>query len=103
MSAATIMTLLYGALAIVGGIIGFKQANSTASLISGLGTGIGLLIAGGGLLQGQPWGLWLAIALTLLLVIVFIGRLVKTRKFMPAGLMVVVGVVTLIGLMTGLS
>jgi uncharacterized membrane protein (UPF0136 family) len=99
MSAAMIMTLIYGALAMIGGIIGFKQAQSKASLISGLVTGIGLLIAGVGLLQAQMWGFWLAIALTLLLVVVFIGRLVKTRKFMPAGLMVVVGVVTLIALL----
>jgi len=95
MSAATILTFVYGALAIVGGIIGFKQANSQASLVSGLATGALLVIAGFGLLQDQLWGLILAIAVTVMLVVVFVGRLVKTKKFMPAGLMVIVGVATL--------
>lgn len=96
MSPATVMTFIYAVLAIVGGIIGYQQAGSKPSLISGLVTGILLLIGAVGWLQGQAWGLWLAIAITLLLVIVFIDRLIKTRKFMPAGLMVAVGIGTLI-------
>lgn len=98
MTPATIMTFIYAVLSIVGGIIGYQQAGSTPSLISGVVTGILLLIAGFGLLQAAAWGGWLAIAVTLLLVIVFIFRLIKTRRFFPAGLMVVVGIVTLIAL-----
>lgn len=102
MSAATIMTFIYGALSIVGGIIGFKQAGSKVSLISGAITGVLLVLAALGLMQAQGWGLVLAIAVSALLVVVFVGRLVKTRKFMPAGLMVIVGVATLATLLTTL-
>lgn len=96
MSPAAVMTFIYAALSIVGGILGYQKAGSKPSLISGVITGILLLIAGVGLVQAQLWGLWLAIAVTLLLVIVFIYRLLKTRRFMPAGLMVAVGIGTLI-------
>ncbi len=96
MSPAIVMTFVYAVLSIVGGIIGYQKAGSKPSLISGIITGILLVIAGVGLLQAAAWGGWLAIAVTLLLVITFIIRLIKTRKFMPAGLMVIVGVATLI-------
>jgi len=96
MTIATLMTFIYAVLSIVGGIIGYKQAGSTQSMISGIIAGILLIIGGIALIHGQPWGAWLAIAVTLLLVIVFIFRLVKTRRFMPAGLMTIVGVITLV-------
>ncbi|MEM0979117.1 MAG: TMEM14 family protein [Cyanobacteria bacterium P01_H01_bin.58] len=103
MAFATISTFVYGVLAIVGGFIGFKQAGSKASLISGIITGILLVIAGTGLTQAQSWAIWLAIAVVALLVVVFIGRLIKTRKFMPAGLMVLVGTITVVSLLTALG
>ncbi|MEO1095168.1 MAG: TMEM14 family protein [Cyanobacteria bacterium J06638_28] len=103
MAFATISTFVYGVLAIVGGFIGFQQAGSKASLISGIITGTLLVIAGIGLAQAQSWATWLAIAVAALLVIVFVGRLFKTRKFMPAGLMVVVGMVTMVSLLTALG
>ncbi|RZM76581.1 TMEM14 family protein [Leptolyngbya iicbica] len=98
MSPAIVMTFIYAVLSMVGGVIGYQKAGSKPSLISGVITGVLLLIAGVGLLQAAVWGSWLAIAVSLLLVITFIIRLIKTRKFMPAGLMVIVGVATLIAL-----
>ncbi|MBV6627129.1 MAG: hypothetical protein KI793_30030 [Rivularia sp. (in: Bacteria)] len=87
---------LYGILSIIGGIIGYKTAGSKVSLISGTSSGLLLLIAAYLQLQGQAWGSTLAVIVTGVLVIVFAVRLAKTRKFMPAGLMVILGVVALI-------
>ena len=96
MNSGVVAAIAYGVLAIVGGVIGYKQAQSKASLISGSISGV-LLILGGILRSlGQSWGLFLAAIVTVLLIIVFTGRLVKTRKFMPAGLMTVLGVAALI-------
>ncbi|MGF1458850.1 MAG: TMEM14 family protein [Leptolyngbyaceae cyanobacterium] len=98
MSPAAIMTLIYAVLSIVGGVIGYQQAGSKASMISGIATGVLLIVAGIAILQAQTWGGVLAIAVTLLLVIVFCVRLLKTRRFFPAGLMIAVGIGTLIAL-----
>jgi uncharacterized membrane protein (UPF0136 family) len=50
--------------------------------------------------QGQAWGLMAAIGVTAILMIAFIMRFLKTQKFMPAGLMLLLGVPTL-GIMMG--
>ena len=84
--------IAYGTLAIIGGIVGYLQVQSKASLISGSISGLLLISAAVLQLQGYTWGLPLAAALTALLIIVFVGRWTKTRKFMPAGLMIVLGI-----------
>ena len=96
MTPSIIFTFIYGLLSIVGGIIGFKQAQSKMSLISGSISGLLLLIAGMLLVQDIAAGQWLARIVSLILVIVFVSRLVKTKKFMPAGLMIIAGVATFI-------
>ena len=96
MNLGIVAAIAYGILAVIGGIIGYIQARSKVSLISGCLSGLLLLIAAGLQLQGYTWGLPLAAIVTTLLVIVFAGRLAKTRKFMPAGLMIILGLVTLI-------
>jgi uncharacterized membrane protein (UPF0136 family) len=96
MNIAIIAAIAYGIIAFVGGIIGYIKVRSTASLISGVISGV-LLIAGGVLyLQGQAWGFTLALIITAILVIVFTIRFVKTRRFMPAGLMLTLGLITLV-------
>ncbi len=93
-----ITAIAYGVLALIGGIIGYVQAQSKVSLISGSISGLLLIIAGVMQLQGQSSGLILATGITSVLVIVFAIRLMKTRKFMPAALMSLLGIVSL-GLM----
>lgn len=95
MNPGIIAAIAYGILAIVGGVIGYVQAQSKVSLISGSISGLLLIISGVSQLQGQAWGLILATAVTALLVIVFAVRLAKTRKFMPAGLMSLLGLAAL--------
>ena len=96
MNPGVVAAIAYGILAIVGGIIGYVQAKSKASLISGIVSGLLLIIAGVMQLQGQGLGLILAIVVTIALIIVFAMRLAKTRKFMPAGLMTALGVAALV-------
>ena len=95
MNLGIIAAIAYGILAIIGGIIGYVQAQSKASLISGSTSGLFLIFAGVMQLQGKDWGLILATVVTTVLIIVFAIRLAKTRKFMPAGLMSVLGLVVL--------
>jgi uncharacterized membrane protein (UPF0136 family) len=96
MNPGVVAAIAYGILAIVGGIIGYVQAKSKASLISGIISGLLLVTAGVMQLQGQGLGLILAIVVTIALIIVFAMRLAKTRKFMPAGLMTALGVAALV-------
>lgn len=99
MELATIAAIGYGLLALVGGILGYIQVKSQMSLVSGLISGILLLISGFAMQQGMSWGLPLAIVVTIVLLIVFAIRLFKTRKFMPAGLMVIAGILVLVALL----
>ncbi len=96
MNPGIIAAFAYGILALIGGIIGYLQARSKPSLISGAISGALLIFSGIMQLQGQSWGLILAAVVTALLVVVFIVRLQKTKKFMPAGLMTACGVAALI-------
>lgn len=91
MSLGVIAAIAYGLLAIIGGIVGYTKAKSQISLFAGCGTGI-LLILGGILqIQGLTWGLIFSIVMSVFLIITFISRLLKTRKFMPSGLMIIAG------------
>ena len=83
---------VYIVLLLVGGLMGFVKAGSKVSLISSVGFAVALAICGYG---PVPQGSLLVMVLQGLLLVVFIARLAKTRKFMPAGLMVVVTVLAL--------
>ncbi|MGL5059742.1 MAG: TMEM14 family protein [Microcoleus sp.] len=85
----------YGILTLVGGIMGYLKAKSQASLISGIVSGLLLIFAGTAQLMGQSWGLTLAAGISAVLVIVFISRLVKTQKFMPAGMLILASLASL--------
>ncbi|WP_375506383.1 TMEM14 family protein [uncultured Nostoc sp.] len=100
MNLSIIAAFAYGILAIVGGIIGYIQARSKVSLLSGSISGLLLLLAAYFQLQGQTWGSILALIVTAVLVVVFGFRLAKTRKFMPAGLMTILGMLALAVMVT---
>ena len=92
MNIAIIAAIAYGILAIVGGIIGYQKAGSKISLISGSASGLLLIVSGIIQLMGMNWGLIFSTVIATILVITFIIRLVKTRKMMPAGLMIFTGI-----------
>lgn len=96
MNIAILASIAYGLLSIVGGIVGYTKVKSKVSLISGSISGILLIAAGYLQLQALTIGLIIAQIITLLLVIVFAIRFSKTRKLMPAGLMLLLGTITLV-------
>ena len=96
MNLGVIAAFTYGILAMIGGIIGYIQANSQVSLLSGIISGLLLIFAAYLQLQGQTWALILAAFVTAVLVVVFALRLAKTRKFIPAGLMTILGMLALV-------
>ncbi|MDJ0691576.1 MAG: TMEM14 family protein [Xenococcaceae cyanobacterium MO_188.B32] len=96
MNTSTLAAIAYGITSIVGGIFGYARAKSQVSLILGSISGIVLIVSAWAQLKGLTIGLTLAQLITLLLVGVFTVRLIKTRKFMPAGLMLILGLVTLV-------
>ena len=96
MNIAILAAIAYGLLSVVGGIVGYTKVKSKVSLISGSISGILLIAAGFLQLQAPTLGLIIAQIITFLLVVVFSIRFSKTRKLMPAGLMLLFGIITLV-------
>ena len=96
-----IFLFIFGGLTVVGGAIGFAKAGSKASLIAGAISGILLQVAGW-LMGGEraTAGLVLGLVVSLLLAGRFVPAFLKSKKFMPAGMMSVLSVAGL--LLTGL-
>jgi uncharacterized membrane protein (UPF0136 family) len=99
MQTASIIVYVYAVLVAVGGLIGYLKAKSLPSLIAGSVSAIALLAAAYALGAGKAWGYPLALALSLLLLVFFSIRYVKSspRAFMPGGLMAILSLLTLLG------
>jgi len=87
---------VYGVIMILGGIAGFARVGSKASLISGVGFGLMLLLSGIGVWNGSQNSLIVAILIALLLVVLFAIRYVKKRRFMPAGVLAILSLVAVV-------
>ena len=92
MSFGQIVLLVYALLMLMGGMLG-SRAGARASLYAGSGAGTLLLVALGISAGVHSLGLWMGTVIALLLAIVFLVRLMKTGKFMPAGMLLVLSVV----------
>ena len=89
--------LILSVFVLVGGVIGYTKAKSKASLIAGVISSVLLGAAFAVTLTHPHIGLIAGTVVTCLLDIVFGIRLAKTKKFMPAGLLLsMCGVVTAI-------
>ena len=93
---ARIYFIIFGLLTIVGGVIGYVKAGSTASIVAGSISGILLLFAA----YLLPGNLALGLALAALVSIALAGRFVpifiKSGQVMPAGLMSILSVIGVI-------
>lgn len=93
---AKIYFIVFGLLTIVGGVIGFVKAGSTASIIAGSISGILLLVAAFLLPDYLAGGLALGAFVSLLLAGRFVPAFLKTGQAMPAGMMSILSVIGII-------
>src|SRR5262245_25181909 len=82
----------YIVLLVVGGLIGYLKAGSQASLIVSASAAAILTLCQIGVVFKAS----MADVVLALLLVVFAWRLAQTKKFMPAGLMLILTVVTLV-------
>ncbi len=86
---------IYIILLIVGGLIGFLKAKSQVSLIMSVSFAVVLILAAIPNLLDAKFAKGLVNVVMALLLVVFTMRLIKTKKFMPAGLMLIITIVAL--------
>ena len=96
MEAAKIYFIVFGALTIIGGIVGYLKAGSVASIIAGSITGVLLLVAAFLLPEHRTIGLATALIISLLLAAQFVPKFLRTGRVMPAGMMSVLSVIGII-------
>jgi uncharacterized membrane protein (UPF0136 family) len=87
---------IYAVLLAVGGVIGYVKAGSRPSLIAGSISALAALLALGLSVGNNRLGVPLGLILSIALFVLFGYRYaVKTRKFMPSGLLAVASLVVL--------
>jgi uncharacterized membrane protein (UPF0136 family) len=96
MEAAKIYFIVFGALTIAGGIVGYVKAGSAASIIAGSISGVLLLVAAFLLPEYRVTGLATALIVSLLLAAYFIRKFLQTGMVMPAGIMSILSVIGII-------
>jgi uncharacterized membrane protein (UPF0136 family) len=96
MEAAKIYFIVFGALTIVGGIVGYLKAGSVASIIAGSITGVLLLVAAFLLPEHRAVGLATALIVSILLAAQFVPKFLRTGRVMPAGMMSILSVIGII-------
>ena len=95
---AQVVLAIYGVLLIVGGIIGKVKSGSSTSLFAGAICGIATLFGCWQSLSDPATGFLTGGLVGLLLTGIFMSRFVRTRKFMPAGLVLLLSL--LVGILT---
>jgi uncharacterized membrane protein (UPF0136 family) len=93
---AKIYFLVFGLFTIVGGLMGYVKAGSTASLVAGSISGGLLLVAAFLLPTYQVAGLALAAVVSIALAGRFVPAFIKTGQIMPAGLISLLSVIGVI-------
>jgi uncharacterized membrane protein (UPF0136 family) len=89
---ASTVLWVYIVLLVVGGMIGFLKAKSQVSLIMSVSFAALLSLCALGII----FQTYVADILLAVLLIVFAMRLAKTKKFMPAGMMLIATLLTLV-------
>lgn len=87
---------IYIVLLVAGGLMGFLKAGSKMSLITSLAFAVPLALCALGILDLSFGRLGLADVLILVLLVFFAMRFIKSRKFMPGGLMSIASLLVLV-------
>lgn len=90
---------IFGIIVIVGGLIGYVQAHSLISLLSGLFFGIALLGSAYAISKGYNRAHYIAVLLALLLTAFFHYRYVKTGVFFPSAFMAILSALVTVWLL----
>jgi uncharacterized membrane protein (UPF0136 family) len=97
----------YGGLVLLGGVIGFLKAKSKPSLIAGGVSGAVLIACGFPIWNwadgNSVAGCWVALVVTLVLLMFFGARFVMTKKMMPAGMMAALSLAALVLIIVGIA
>ncbi len=98
------LVLIYGILVAVGGVMGYAKANSSASLIAGLGAGILLAGSSVAMMKGSyQTGWWIALVVAILLLGRFGMAAMKEFKMMPGGMVIIMSLIVLAALIMNRS
>ena len=98
LEAGQIILGIYALVLILGGIMGKLKAGSTVSLIAGGLSGLATLFALWASLSDPAQGFMIGGMLAVLLTGVFLSRLIRTRKVMPAGIVLLLSAVVAISM-----
>jgi uncharacterized membrane protein (UPF0136 family) len=93
---AKIYFIVFGALTIIGGVIGYVKAGSLPSIIAGSIAGILLLLAALLLPNHLMAGLAIGLIVSVLLAGQFVPKFIQTGKAMPAGMMSILSVIGIV-------
>lgn len=94
-----VILICYAAFLIMGGFIGLEKG-SKVSFISGVISGI-LFFWGVWIMTFAPRVAWIYLSsLNVILTLVFVLRFIKTRRFMPSGMLLLVSVAVLVYCLT---
>jgi uncharacterized membrane protein (UPF0136 family) len=95
------VVLIFAVLIATGGVMGYVKAGSTASLAAGLIAGILLVVSAVAMMKGAfQAGWWIALVVTILLLVRFGMAAMKEFKMMPGGLVIIMGLIVLAVLIT---
>lgn len=90
------ISIIYAVLLISGGVIGYLKAHSIVSLITGLISGILILLSYVTSNKNPKSGYLYIAAISLCLGIFFLNRYMQTFVFMPSGLMFLMSMTTFV-------
>lgn len=90
------VTAVYALVVLAGGLVGYFVGQSKPSLFAGLIFGILLGLCSYGMFKNSGTAKIGAMVLSGILTLFFANRYLTTLKFMPAGLMIVLSVITLL-------